>query len=545
MNMSTPHIIRQQYLDVEVNGTESEGKALLQSLPDFYQSSLQPALERVFNRYASLDEHLIFERLEIDVGSLTIERFEHDLTEQVVQVVEKYFLEHLPPPGTTLPGNRSGQVQQLTENQSIQDAFIYFLKTGSLPWSFQLPVGKTLEQAMLDVWRDAEIPEADLRFFKAMMMSVLASVNPRKRLVQQFSLAFLGILLTRLSLQSKQAIDKVLPILRASVESPIDIKYFERQLWETVFAEVVFGTSLTDITLVAETWHSLSVSKRSLTALARLLEHHWPGTVSDFSVGAEKHTAGVSPDSIAAEKKLSAGDEPPETTQALKNNVDKKNKPAKKNSPEFPASEKHGKDSSSAQQDNNGQADASQSTVFNAEKIQSDITEHVDIKDGIYLDCAGLVLLHPFLPQFFEALGIAADDKLLQPDRALCLLHFLATGQSVAPEYALILPKILCNVPLEMPVEADVELTDTEREETTVLLDTVIRYWDALRNTSLDGLRGTFLVRSGKLSMREDGDWLLQVEAKSYDILLDQLPWSIGMIKLPWMQRMLRVDWVC
>jgi hypothetical protein len=542
--MSTPHIIRQQYLDVEVNGTESEGKALLQSLPDFCQRSLQPALARVLDRYSPHDRHLVFERLEIDLGSLTIERFEHDLTEQVVQAVEKYFLEHLPPPGTALPGNRSGQVQQLTEHQSIQDAFIYFLKTGSLPWSFQLPAGKTLEQSMLDAWRDAEIPEADLRFFKAMMMSVLVSVNPRKRLVRQFSLAFLGILLARLSLQAKQAIDKVLPILRDLVVSAIDIKYFERQLWETVFAEVALGHSLTDKTLVAEAWHSLPVSKPSLAALASLLEHYWPGTVSDFSVGAEKHTARASPDSIAAEK-LSVGDEPPETTQALKNNVDKKNKPAKKNPPEFHIIEKQGKDSSLAQQDNNGQADASQSTVFNAEKIQSDLNEHVDIKDGIYLDCAGLVLLHPFLPQFFEALGLAADDKLLQPDRALCLLHFLATGQLVAPEYALILPKILCNMPLEMPVEADVELTNAERVEATVLLDTVIRYWDTLRNTSADGLRGNFLVRPGKVSLREDGDWLLQVESKSYDILLDQLPWGIGMIKLPWMQRMLRVEWVC
>jgi hypothetical protein len=296
---------------------------------------------------------------------------------------------------------------------------------------------------------------------------------------------------------------------------------------------------------VAETWHSLPVSKPSLAALASLLGHHWPGTVSDFSVGAEKHTARASADSIAAEKKLSARDEPPKTTQALKNKVDKKNELAKNNPPEFLASKKHGRDSSLAQQDNNGQADTSQSTVFNAEKIQSDINEHVDIKNGIYLDCAGLVLLHPFLPQFFEALGIAADDKLLQPDRALCLLHFLATGQSVAPEYALILPKIFCNVPLEMPVEADVELTDTERVEATVLLDTVIRYWEALRNTSADGLRGTFLVRPGKVSLREDGDWLLQVESKSYDILLDQLCWGIGMIKLPWMQRMLRVEWVC
>jgi hypothetical protein len=63
-----------------------------------------------------------------------------------------------------------------------------------------------------------------------------------------------------------------------------------------------------------------------------------------------------------------------------------------------------------------------------------------------------------------------------------------------------------------------------------------------LRNTSPDGLRGTFLLRPGKVSLRND-DWLLQVEARTCDILLEQLPWGIGMIKLPWMEKMVWVEW--
>ncbi|MCI5119419.1 MAG: hypothetical protein D3913_16080, partial [Candidatus Electrothrix sp. LOE1_4_5] len=125
----------------------------------------------------------------------------------------------------------------------------------------------------------------------------------------------------------------------------------------------------------------------------------------------------------------------------------------------------------------------------------------------------------------------------------LCLLHFLATGQGVAPEYELMLPKVLCNVPLDMPVEADVELTDKEQEEAGALLTAVIDHWEALRNTSPDGLCGTFLVRPGKISLRGE-DLLLQVEPQTWDILLEQLPWGISMIKLPWMDKMLWVEWV-
>ena len=77
------------------------------------------------------------------------------------------------------------------------------------------------------------------------------------------------------------------------------------------------------------------------------------------------------------------------------------------------------------------------------------------------------------------------------------------------------LPKILCNLPLDAPVESDIELTHSETEEAEALLSAVIQHWDALRNTGIDGLRGTFLLRFGKLSLRDDGDWLLQVEAKT------------------------------
>ncbi len=85
----------------------------------------------------------------------------------------------------------------------------------------------------------------------------------------------------------------------------------------------------------------------------------------------------------------------------------------------------------------------------------------------------------------------------------MCLLHFLTTGQTSAPEYELVLPKILCNIPLSTPVETDLELTGLEIEEATALLEAVIRHWEALRQTSPDGLRGTFLLRPGKVSCRE------------------------------------------
>ena len=167
---------------------------------------------------------------------------------------------------------------------------------------------------------------------------------------------------------------------------------------------------------------------------------------------------------------------------------------------------------------------------------------HPDKTTGLYIDHAGLVLLHPFLPQLFRGVGIADGEELLMPNRALCLLHFLATGEWNAPEYELPLMKVLCGLPLEFVAEPEEPWRPEEDEEVTALLSAVIRHWEALKNTSPEGLREAFLKRSGKLSF-SGGEWWLQVESKSYDILLDRLPWGISMIQLPWMPEMLRVEW--
>ncbi|TNE57315.1 MAG: hypothetical protein EP344_11350 [Bacteroidetes bacterium] len=165
-----------------------------------------------------------------------------------------------------------------------------------------------------------------------------------------------------------------------------------------------------------------------------------------------------------------------------------------------------------------------------------------EVAEPVYLDHAGIILLHPFLPRLFEALEIADDTSIRAPGRALALLHYAATGQEPTPEYELPLAKILCGIPVEKPVDTTKALTDKEKEEVTGLLQAVIKHWGALGNSVPDALRGTFLVRPGKLSRRGD-EWLLQVEAQTLDILLDQLPWSISAIQTPWMSSMLWVEW--
>lgn len=165
--------------------------------------------------------------------------------------------------------------------------------------------------------------------------------------------------------------------------------------------------------------------------------------------------------------------------------------------------------------------------------------------DSIYIDNAGLVLLHPFLPSLFDTLKlIKGNDWLdeLSQQKAVLVLEFLATGKDETEEFDLMLNKILCGIDLQEIVSTEIQLEKEIKVECDMLLSEVITQWSVLKNTSIDGLREAFLKRNGKFSKVENG-WLLQVEQESIDILLNQLPWGIGIVKLPWMNDMLFVEW--
>lgn len=163
---------------------------------------------------------------------------------------------------------------------------------------------------------------------------------------------------------------------------------------------------------------------------------------------------------------------------------------------------------------------------------------------------AGLVLAWPFLPRLFEMLGLVSprtdtERGWVDPEaqaRAVRLLHHLATGDIDAPEPALSLSKLLAGLSPADPAPPAGALAPTETDACNQLLDAMRAHWPPLRYSSNDGLRETFLQRGGHLA--QDGKvWLLEVELKTIDALLHQLPWSFSSIRHDWMQGGLSVRW--
>ncbi|MDZ7605386.1 MAG: contractile injection system tape measure protein [Cyclobacteriaceae bacterium] len=168
-----------------------------------------------------------------------------------------------------------------------------------------------------------------------------------------------------------------------------------------------------------------------------------------------------------------------------------------------------------------------------------------DPGDKIFVPNAGLSIVAVYLPQFFDSLKLTIDTAFINNDaaiRATLLTQYIVTGETVFHDHDLVLNKVMCGLEIEKPVPESIEVTSDETAEAASLLHAVISHWQKLGNTSIEGLRETFLIRSGRI-FEEDQSWILDVESRSFDILLDYLPWSYNFIKLPWMKKPLTVNW--
>jgi hypothetical protein len=167
-------------------------------------------------------------------------------------------------------------------------------------------------------------------------------------------------------------------------------------------------------------------------------------------------------------------------------------------------------------------------------------------EEGLFLLNAGIILTHPFLSHLFKLSGLLAGGRFIADiarQKAIHLLHYLATGRTIAEEFELASAKILCGCPLEYPVERQSVIAIEELKEADSLLEGLLSHWD-VKNITVEGLRGNFLTRSGKLSPKNDSLHLV-IEKHAVDILVRTypFPWNMSMIKLPWLQQTIHLDW--
>lgn len=163
-----------------------------------------------------------------------------------------------------------------------------------------------------------------------------------------------------------------------------------------------------------------------------------------------------------------------------------------------------------------------------------------------YIHNAGLVILAPYFPRLFRVLQLM-DVPVCLKDRdamvkGIFSLQYLVYGDREFPEHELLLNKLLTGYAMNKPLPRFSPLEADECEILVSLLKGAMQNWQKMKNTSTEGFRSSFLQRNGVLEELDDR-WLLTVEQRAFDVLLDSIPWSYTPVKYAWMKKPLYVKW--
>lgn len=171
-----------------------------------------------------------------------------------------------------------------------------------------------------------------------------------------------------------------------------------------------------------------------------------------------------------------------------------------------------------------------------------------DMPEFFPIGNAGLCLLAPWLIRLFGMLGYLDEERRKLKDtaskiRAVFLLQYLVYGEEREyRESELNLNRLLSGLSRHVPLPKRLSLAENEKQTADSMVAGVKANWPQLKGTSVRGFRQSFIARNGTLEQQEER-WLLTVEKKTHDILLESVPWSFRQIRLPWLKKYIQVVW--
>lgn len=589
-------MVLKQVLEVVIP-TKENAFAFQKELGQICKEKLEPALEKLFDSYSTPDEILQIDLLEINLGKHQWLPSGDSFVEAVVKAVEEQIRLKI----SNEIGN--GKITRKPTNHAIFEKWVYFIENGYFPQNATKPAQADYLTQIPEILQ--KNPAFKKQLVEVLGKSSRGLERFIKQHPESFLERLYAVLSesrqNKLE-EYKKEIQKLVDTYFSSSETSQKVS-LAQTFWKWIFEYICqnFPTRIKENKLITgflEHWiriqkpvyqsreSSLRLTLRTILQestggfplLASMRDQLAVTVFSERNVGLKaKSGQGLEfPDAKAAKngdvvkslKQIKAEKPSKEVTlnfqgtaaESPENAATKKSKEKenRENSPKRTLTNPGAKDPA---KEPKHLADNSTSNVDLSMQERSQISEEMGISDSIfppvkqlsehqegsfwYVNHAGVVLLHTFFPLFFEKCGIIRDKQFLDDaarERAAQLLFSLSSGQEETPESDMVLTKFLCGIPLEIPVNARLQLSEPEKCEIEKLLKAAIGHWGKLQNASPDALREGFLQREGKLEKRSQG-WFLVVEQKSIDILLNYLPWNLRMIKLPWMKEMLRVEW--
>jgi hypothetical protein len=549
----------------------------------FFREQLLPALERIFDELSPEGEVIRLDYCCIDLGAISSAFLRNGrIDEALRQLMAAEIRKMIDKEHALYPVTRS------TVRESIMTVWWHYMEHGRLPWNAEEITEEDLQQVI-------ELLSVDYPAITRLRQMLEENARFLTRVVAQHKARFLENLVAVLTSSRQNNLDEAITEAtkvhlfieelrnarlssprrsrktkaRSTVFSPLDIAEAFNE-WATLMSEFIRAPR---IERKAFLWRRLLIeaavrpTEFARTGGIAILLNDIPAVLplaetiltsgelsesnSSFIIALRSHLKLAAAHHKAAEPPAATpqAERQPESplpiTPAAHSGTPaagdrQRDRPSKENSTDTPKSEQQLQSKATADGETRP---TSREKIVNGENVvfqSAEVTE-----DGIYLTNAGVILLHPFLSTLFHRLGLwngTAFTSIAARQKAVFLLHYLATGSQRPPEHALVFAKMLCGYSLEMPIPGEIELTEDECVEALTLIESAIQRWEKLGASTVDGLREAFLQRRGKLA-NKNGRLSLQMESMGIDILLDYLPWNLHLVKLPWLKDILYVDW--
>ncbi|MHA7056517.1 contractile injection system tape measure protein [Aquimarina sp. M1] len=537
------HIINKQIIEIEVSD-QTTTLSTQQKISQLHTSQLLPMLGRMFDvHFGADDTHYQIDRLTIDLGQVALAS------------IPKVFDKELANALTSIRGTSQISVTKtvpitpsdITEERTPFRVVAHYLDTGRLPW-WSATQKKSYLQEQWEL-----LMQNPTQNFKKLLSQLHLNDTHLDRYLHVFS--------EEQVLQTAQWItgvsEKELYILKNKVEEEVHKigKHNRSSLWKTAFLRIIYSPKSAQETksehyYIQKTLQALGIKSNSnsntpqyklLQKIQSLLEkyqqiapHHQ--MLKEVTKQCKKllQTSAIHSVPVNLLRKIAV------VLEGLQEEI-------KTSGPHFSAQTVSSKLWVSLTTHINTLDKIVQQTKPKNDTIPiTKLQSQFEDTDFITIDNAGLVLFWPFLPRFFENLGLLADKNFVDESakhKAICALQYLCNpDESELFEGSLSLPKILCGVPLTEPVPP-ILLTEEEKQIADGLLKAVMQQGPYWKNLSITGFRTSYLCRQASFRTRDD-HWLLQVQKETYDITLQKLQWSIQAVKLPWMERALMVEWL-
>ena len=485
--------IQKQTVEVSITGNV-DGFAAQKQIERICKQQLAPQLEKLIDKYDLSDEIISIDSILVEIDDLMIDKLDPDLVQRIISKVEDEIVQRVIQPS----GKES--VSKLTQHEKTAESLIFYLKNGYFPWWANIKNSGDFNEKL------NYLCKLDFtHHHKDEFIEVMKDDSSKQRFLKQIPTRYIEKLMDRVSGKSVFATYyRVMDLIQEPGLKPAFEKVFrEAALQALVISALHDLDKFSDMLFVELKTGNKNFKPAFEKIIPDLLKiENLPEEIITILLGDEK-LVGIN------------------SAESLKDESPPKEENEKR--PAFPANE-------------------TTETKFGEPAEEKSSTQEQNSNNEIYLGNAGLVIIAPFLPMFFNDLGLSEGCNLTQISKTVALLNFIASGNQDYEEFECVLPKVLCGIELKQVIEK-VELDDTEKSKINDLLLSVIEHWTILKNTSIEGLRASFLQREGKLTF-EKGQWNLHLNPQSFDVLLEHLPWNISMIKLPWMKSLLTVNWL-